>query len=291
MRIVDRLKEINIPTIEFNSLFIAYLAYMFFCGSEMIALITVAVVLIHEIGHFIVGKMIGKEYSGIVLYPFGAVIEEEDYAPIKNEWIVAISGPAINLICAGIFGILLIYNPLNKTIIEVINANVTIALFNLLPIYPLDGARAILSISEKPMRMIKTLRIAGIVVSFIMILIFFATIFYKVNYSFLILGTFLLIGSIKGFEKEMSVRIAQTLLSNSKKYKKGVPITCIAFSEDTPTYQVLNKINQSKITDIEVISQNKRIGKITEKEFLDFVTHSSSQSKLKDLVIAKKNTK
>lgn len=102
--------------------------------------------LIHEMAHVICGVILGFKAETLRIMPFGFVIE---FKPIINDYnkkvlksnviaikkiIIAIAGPLINLIIV-IIGLILNFNN------EIIYANFLIFIFNLIPIYPLDGGR------------------------------------------------------------------------------------------------------------------------------------------------------
>lgn len=279
-----KLFNLKLPNISFHPLFVGYLAFLLFSEAGQTALITLLVVLIHESGHFIFGKKYGKEYKEIKLYPYGAVIEENDFTLSENEWKIALFGPGINLILGIFSAIILLFNNGNGFWINFLNANITVALFNLLPAYPLDGARAILSISKKPLKILKVLRLSGIVIASVLVGIFILTLFNEGNYSFLIMGVFLFVGSMEGIEKEMGTRIASSLLSKEKNFSKGVPINEIAFDENTPIHKVINKMNSLKITDVVVISNKRRIKTFSEEEILKLATENSPNIKLKEII-------
>ena len=101
---------------------------------------------IHELGHIIVGILLGLKPKTLKIMPFGLAVIFEDNGLRKEEYkkveikkiIVALAGPFINLIIMFI-GILL-----NEELI--IYSNLLITLFNLIPIYPLDGGRILKSI-------------------------------------------------------------------------------------------------------------------------------------------------
>lgn len=278
------LKKIKFPKVEFHPLFVGYLAYLFFCGREISVIISIVIVLLHETGHYIVGSLIGRQYSGIVLYPYGAVIKEEEHTVEDKEWIVALAGPILNFVCAFVGVVFLKLNNSSAWLIEFINGNLTIGLFNLLPVYPLDGARVILSVSKNYVRMMRYLRIGGIAISSALIGLFFYTLSKEINLSFLILGIFLFLGSLQGVEKEISARVAKTLFIRSKDYKNGVPIQCIAFDVETPVYKVVNKLSQTKISDVELVSEGKRVKRLKEEEILKFAMKSDANAKIEEII-------
>lgn len=106
--------------------------------------------IIHELGHLIAGLALGMKPESIKLIPFGLSISfklnPRDYNKkigtgnlfeIKKI-IVAVAGPLIN------FFIILIASHINLNIFSnliIIYVNLLIMLFNLIPIYPLDGGR------------------------------------------------------------------------------------------------------------------------------------------------------
>ncbi|MCI8616876.1 MAG: hypothetical protein HFJ60_01205 [Clostridia bacterium] len=110
---------------------------------------------VHELGHLIAGLIMRMKPEKIELMPFGFSISfkisvEEYNKKIKKgnmleikKIIVAIAGPITNFI------IILLTDILNidtlKSII-IIYTNFLIMIFNLLPIYPLDGGRILKSI-------------------------------------------------------------------------------------------------------------------------------------------------
>ena len=94
--------------------------------------------LIHELGHLFMGVLLGLKPTTLKIMPFGICIVFERYEDIARihvkKLLVAIAGPFVNLIIATI-GIIINMN------LNIIYSNILIAIFNFLPIYPLDGGR------------------------------------------------------------------------------------------------------------------------------------------------------
>ena len=80
------------------------------------------------------------------ILPFGVCISFE-YCRKTNlqRFIIAIAGPITNLIIAGIFW----FVPEFKDRAIIIYANLLICIFNLLPVYPLDGGRILKAVLGK----------------------------------------------------------------------------------------------------------------------------------------------
>ena len=270
------------PKVTLHPLFLGYLCVLFFCGAEQSAVLSVLAVVLHELGHIVVAKKTGVKLGEVVLYPFGAVVNE-DVDDGGGSWKVAIAGPIASLVFAVIGALLLLFGK-NAFWVEFVNANLTVALFNLLPAYPLDGARAIIYSSPKPIRATRFLRLGGVIISVLLYAVFLiGVISSKSNPSFGILATFLLVGAVTGVEREMSARIAKILLVKQKNYDKGLPIVKIACGEDMPVHRVVSKISPERLTEIEIIYHNGDKRQVSEEEFLHFAEISSPKRALGEI--------
>lgn len=102
-------------------------------------------VLLHELGHALAARRYGIRTLEIVLYPIGGVARLEKQAPPKPELIIAAAGPAVNFLLTAALLSLLRLPGLDKPAAELLNriaiANLYLAVFNLLPAFPMDGGR------------------------------------------------------------------------------------------------------------------------------------------------------
>jgi len=135
--------------IRIHLLFWAVIGLSVMTGHFLEVLTLFIIVLIHELGHVAMARELGWTVTEVQLLPFGGVATMEDaYAtdPL-DEIVVALAGPFLNLVMMA-FSYLCWYSGVwtEEWARFFLVSNVTIALFNLLPIWPLDGGRIVLAV-------------------------------------------------------------------------------------------------------------------------------------------------
>lgn len=116
------------------------------------SLLFFASVVAHELAHSLVGRANGIPIESLTLFIFGGVAQmTREVTRPGTEFKMAIAGPVCSLIIGGLFGILwLLLGSITETITAVIFwlaiMNVALAVFNLLPGFPLDGGRVFRSL-------------------------------------------------------------------------------------------------------------------------------------------------
>jgi Zn-dependent protease len=124
-------------------------------GSVLLVSAVFGCVLLHELGHALTARRFGIATEDITLYLIGGVarLQRMPRAP-GAELLIALAGPAVNLVIAlaltavqtlGLVGAPSPWPPslLGLFVDDLILINVGLALFNLIPAFPMDGGRVL----------------------------------------------------------------------------------------------------------------------------------------------------
>ncbi|TPV94581.1 MAG: site-2 protease family protein [Myxococcales bacterium FL481] len=103
-----------------------------------------ASVVAHELGHALTARWYGIRTERIVLSPLGGVAQMERMpADPRQEMAVAAAGPLVSIALAGGFGLVSAWagGGLGAFVGALAAANLLLAVFNLIPMFPSDGGR------------------------------------------------------------------------------------------------------------------------------------------------------
>ena len=157
------------------------------------------IVLIHELGHVVAAQYYGWKVIEIQLLPFGgvAIIDEQSKSSAREEIVVALAGPMQNIMMITVALLMKSTALWNEGWVDYfVHANMVIALFNLLPILPLDGGRVLQAVLSYRISYYYTLRIT-IWLSLVMSGVLFSASIYQypvagLNLNVLVIAIFLL---------------------------------------------------------------------------------------------------
>jgi Zn-dependent protease len=110
-------------------------------------------VVLHEFGHALTGRKFGVKTAHITLLPFGGVAAMESIPKQpKQEILISLAGPAVNVVIAGLIYLYLEFMPVQLSqeqldkgewpfLVQLLFVNIFLAAFNLIPAFPMDGGR------------------------------------------------------------------------------------------------------------------------------------------------------
>jgi Zn-dependent protease/CBS domain-containing protein len=151
--------------IRIHFTFLLFLAWIFVASylsggaatawdTTLFIVLVFACVVAHEFGHILTARAFGVPTPDVTLLPIGGVarLERIPEDP-RQEFLIAIAGPmvnvAISLVLIGVFGaqitgnVALVENDHVSLIDRLAAVNLFLAVFNLIPAFPMDGGRVL----------------------------------------------------------------------------------------------------------------------------------------------------
>ncbi len=246
-------------------------------------------VLIHEVAHSLIARKFGKIAKSIIILPIGGVssLDEMPEKPYQ-EIAVAIVGPFINLAIA-----LLIYPfvtgwnglrtpelypmSVNSYFVSMINVNIILAIFNMIPAFPMDGGRVLRGLFGMVMDYIRATELAVAIGQGLSVFFIFYGIFF--NWWLALIGFFLYVGA--GTERQQVI---------IKSVLEPIPVSEVmvtdffALDPSDPVSKPIEHIYHGYQEDFPVIKNNHVEGLLTRKNILSGIHEKGTNVEVSQLM-------
>lgn len=183
---------------HYNSEFVFFLLILFsniLITGTFYPLIYLVAALMHEAGHILAMRLMGYSVDCVKFVGFGIRIKNKNIYSYRQEIIISLMGPAINILL-GFCGVLLYLEFKNELLGYFVLSNFLYAFINLLPLSPLDGYKILSNIIHLKCSFEKS-KIVIKITTVCMTLILLSMIFlFKNNLSFLLITCVLLISAV-----------------------------------------------------------------------------------------------
>ena len=236
------------------------------CSSSEVILSAFLWVILHEVSHIVLACMLGCKFYNIELHVFGAKAELGDLEILTDvkRIFIYLAGPLFNFIVFIIFFIIS-FRYDSKWITTSLNLNLGLAIFNLLPAYPLDGARIYeILISKKILykKSQKIIRLSSycIAMSFVCISVLLFILIHKLNIS-MVIAAFIIIYVTRAEQKSTMYITMGNMVKKRKKLIKNNYIENKSLSVYYKSYlvNVLGLVDRNKFNTFYVLDDDMEL--------------------------------
>jgi stage IV sporulation protein FB len=280
--------------------FIGYQASGNLAGALTATAVIVALffcVVLHEFGHSLVAQRLGLEIHSITLLPIGGVSNLESLPEKPSDEVkITIAGPLVNVVLAPLFfGVGLLFGAVPRIPADLFTGigsvgqfffylgylNVVLALFNLLPAFPLDGGRVLRGLLATRLGALRATEISSIVGQL------FAVAFFLIgllggNFLLALVAVFIYFGAtgeaqmVREREKTLGLRVSD-VMGTKPRTETVTPYHTFG--------QVLDSVIHGYQEDFPVVDESGNlVGMITRDEIMTAAHSPGRYSSVRDLM-------
>ena len=274
--------------IECSPLLLALGLWMALCGQLDACLTALLALSLHEGAHAIMAKSLGCRVERIELQPFGFVARMER-AFGWDALAIAAAGPLFSLLAA--MGCAAVNARIALPFIQRFGeANLSIALVNLLPALPLDGGRMLRSVLSRYCGEEAALRLGaglgalgGILLLCLGILLLYQG---EPNGTAAVFGPFLLLAALGEYRRGTRPRVEAMLRRHSALRRGGsVRVTHIGVHKSMPVSAALHRMQAGAYTVFDILDDDMRIiGRADESHLLFLLSRCGGTAPIGDAV-------
>ena len=246
---------------KISPLFIVYVIFFTVLGKTYESFSYIVALVIHEFAHSEEARKRGYTLNGMLITIFGASLKMDVQSmKSEDERAIALAGPLTNL-CLAIFCTALWWTFPSTYFftLDFVWANLSLLIFNLLPVYPLDGGRITLSLLKSRMKeknAYKVLKILGITISISLVIGSVITLFLGVfNLSLFLVGIFTSISTLFP-ERKCKYERLYKIGYRHEKLKRGLPVREIAVLPTTTVQNAYKLLSADKYTCFVLVDKN-----------------------------------
>lgn len=268
---------------------------MYFIDYHNKYLSTFAAIIIHEVSHILVSMAQGRKLYSVRVYFIGLnAVFYENYNKDTNYFLINIIGPLSNLLMSLVcFFLSTYYLPESDNMRFFILANLFLAIFNMLPVLPLDGGRILRDILTSKVGLFKAHKYSKIVSKGLGILIIFIGLIQLhdniYNFSLIFIGSYIFY-CLKYEESEVYfMNIKNLVYKRSRFLRKGVyPGRELVVIKTMRLGDIVKDMDFDRFHIIYVVDEDMKLVKVfTEQEILDSMSKCSGEISFDELINSK----
>ncbi len=248
-----------------------------------------ATIVLHELGHALTARRFGIRTRDITLLPIGGVarLERLPDVPRQELW-VALAGPAVNVAIAAAVSLMLVALAGRRPALAMadgggvidrfVAVNLWLALFNLLPAFPMDGGRALRALLAERLDYVRATEIAATIGQGLALLFGFVGLF--TNPFLLFVALFVWMGA----SAEASMVSARAALA-------GIPVSRAMITDfrtlhgDDPLERAIELVLAGSQRDFPVVDGDTLVGILTRDTLLGGLARQGPVGRVRDVMI------
>lgn len=174
MRMSWKIAQVAGIDLYLHATFLLLLAYGAVQGIDVLLLVTAVFgcIVLHELGHALTARLYGIPTRDITLYPIGGVarLERMPRAP-GAEFLITLAGPLVNVAIAVTLALVIGLIGFFQTgfrgslvldfLSQLMWVNVVLAVFNMIPAFPMDGGRILRALLTLPLGRYRATEVAA----------------------------------------------------------------------------------------------------------------------------------
>ena len=274
--------------LELDPSFFVLLFLVILSGEPLFAVSSAVFSLLHEFVHQAVAARLGYTAERISFGLFGGVLHiREGFIKPRHELLIHLSGPFFNILTAFLLYEVYFYFYL-PWLVPVILANTILALYNLMPFYPLDGGKVMDLYLSFFLGNGRAQRISSFFSFIFTVFLFFFGI-YLVQYNVLNLLLSILAVNLYIARKQGNGFIFYKIARGVEEDDRTEPPRIQMCRDDMKASRVIERLKRHDKKVFAVLSgKGKYKGQLNEKELLDAVYHCGLYADLGKLLEFKK---
>jgi Zn-dependent protease/predicted transcriptional regulator len=244
-----------------------------------------AIVILHELGHALTARRFGIRTRDITLLPIGGVarLERMPEDP-KQELLVALAGPAVNVVLAGLLVLMILLTGAALTAPDsrltggnifsnLMWINVVLATFNMVPAFPMDGGRVLRAMLAMRMDYVHATQRAASVGQALALVFGFVGLFY--NPFLVFIALFVWMGAA-----------AESSMVQMKSALAGIPVSKVmithfrSLAPGNSLQEAIEHVLAGFQHDFPVLEQGRLVGVLTREDLLKSLAQKGPETRV-----------
>ncbi|HEY6209301.1 MAG TPA: site-2 protease family protein [Gemmatimonadales bacterium] len=247
------------------------------------------IVVLHELGHALTARRFGIPTRDITLLPIGGVarLDRMPQDP-KQELLVALAGPAVNVVLAAILFVVLelgqglspygdVVRVGGRFLDQLFWVNVSLAAFNLLPAFPMDGGRVLRGLLALRMDYLRATQLAAGIGQAMAVLFGFVGLFTNPFLVFIALFVWL------GAAGEASMVQMRSALAGIP-VQKAMVTDFRTLAPDDPLGRAVDYVLAGFQQDFPVVEEGRVVGVLTRSDLLNALARRGKEVRVGDVM-------